>query len=104
MIDTPSLGGGIRSVSDVLKSYFGSQHRDTRMLVRYADQLGNKAVFKRLGYLASMFFEGEQELIDACRTRLSAGNAKLDPNIPADRLVSTWRLWVPEGFSKESVR
>ncbi len=104
MIDTPALGGGVRSVSDVLKSYFGSKHRDTQMLVRYADQLGNKAVFKRLGYLASMFFKSEQELIDACRKRLSAGNAKLDPNLPADRLVSTWRLWVPAGFSMESVR
>ncbi len=102
MLDTPALGGGIRSVIDVLKSYYGSQHRDTQMLVRYADQLGNKAVFKRLGYLASVFFEGEQEIIDACRARLSAGNAKLDPKLPADRLVSSWRLWVPDGFSKEA--
>ncbi len=104
MLDTPALGGGIRSVLDTLKSYFGSQHRDTQMLVRYADQLGNKAVFKRLGYLASVFFEGEEEIIDSCRTRLSAGNAKLDPKFPENRLVSGWRLWVPVGFSKETVR
>jgi len=103
MLDTPALGGGIRSVIDMLKAYYGSQHRNAQMLVRYADQLGNKAVFKRLGYLFSVFFEGEAEIIDACRARLSAGNAKLDPKLPADRLVSTWRLWVPAGFSKETV-
>ena len=104
MLDTPALGGGIRSVLDTLKSYFGSQHRDTQMLIRYADQLGNKAVFKRLGYLASEFFEGEEEITDSCRTRLSAGNAKLDPKLPENRLISSWRLWVPAGFSKETVR
>jgi len=104
MLDTPALGGGIRSVIDMLKAYFGSQHRNSQMLVRYADQLGNGAVFKRLGYLASMFFDGEQEIIGACRTRLSAGNAKLDPKLPADRLISSWRLWVPAGFSKETAR
>jgi predicted transcriptional regulator of viral defense system len=104
MLDTPALGGGIRSVIDMLKSYFGSRDRDTQMLVRYADQLGNKAVFKRLGYLVSVFFEGEQEIIDACRVRLSTGNAKLDPKLSENRLVSSWRLWVPEGFSKEMVR
>jgi len=104
LLDTPALGGGIRSAIDMLKMYFGSQHRDSQMLIRYADQLGNKAVFKRLGYLVSEFFGGEREIVDACRTRLSAGNAKLDPKVPADRLVSTWRLWVPAGFSKEKAR
>jgi predicted transcriptional regulator of viral defense system len=102
LLDTPALGGGIRSVIDMLKVYFGSQHRDSMLLIRYADQLGNKAVFKRLGYLVSVFFEGEREIVDACRARLSSGNAKLDPKLPADRLVSTWRLWVPAGFSKEA--
>jgi len=45
MLDTPALGGGIRSVFDMLKSYLGSQYRDPQLLVRYADQLGNKFTF-----------------------------------------------------------
>lgn len=102
ILDTPALGGGIRSVLDMLKSYLASSHCDRQLLIRYADQLGNKAVFKRLGYLAMAFLEGEQDIANACRTRLSTGNAKLDPKLPAARLVTAWRLWVPAGFSKKT--
>jgi len=101
MLDTPALGGGIRSVFDMLKSYLGSQYRDPQLLVRFADQLGNKAVFKRLGYLAATFLN-EKELVQQCRARLSTGNARLDPKLPAKRLVTAWRIWVPANFSKGS--
>jgi predicted transcriptional regulator of viral defense system len=102
MLDTPALGGGIRSVLDMLKSYLGSQYRDPQLLVRYADQLGNKAAFKRLGYLAATFLSNEKELVQQCRARLSMGNARLDPKLPATQLVTAWRIWVPANFSKES--
>ncbi|MBI1731168.1 MAG: nucleotidyltransferase domain-containing protein [Gammaproteobacteria bacterium] len=100
MLDTPALGGGIRSTLDVLKSYLASKHRDPRLLVQYADRLGNKAVFKRLGYLASAFFPNEAEIIAECRNRLSTGNAKLDPRLPKERLITAWRLWVSESFQR----
>lgn len=100
LLDTPALGGGIRSVLDILKSYFSSAYRDPTLLIQYADQLANKAVFKRLGFLAEESIPNESELIAQCRKRLSAGNAKLDPKLPADRLVTAWRLLVPAGFPK----
>lgn len=100
LLDTPALGGGIRTVVDIMKAYFRSTHRDPKLLVRYADQLGNKAVFKRLGFLAMTVAPDEAELIEECRKRLSAGNAKLDPKLPGERLVTTWRLWIPAGFAK----
>ena len=103
LLDTPELGGGIRTVVDILKSYFHSSFRDPKLLVRYADQLGNKAVFKRLGFLATLVAPGEAELIADCRQRLSAGNAKLDPKLPAERLVTAWRVWV-SGFERGAVR
>ncbi len=102
MLDTPALGGGVRSALDMLKSYFASKYRDPQLLIRYADQLGNRAVFKRLGYLAATFLPNEPELVAECRKRLSAGNAKLDPKLPAERLVTAWRLWVPAGFANGS--
>jgi len=95
MFDTPALGGGIRSVLDMLKSYLASKYHDPQLLIQYANQLGNKAVFKRLGYLVATFFPNEVEIITECRKRLSAGNAKLDPKLPTERLVTAWRLWVP---------
>jgi predicted transcriptional regulator of viral defense system len=99
LLDTPALGGGIRSVLDILTSYFGSAHRDPQLLIRYADQLGNKAVFKRLGFLAATFAPNEAEIVAECRKRLSAGNAKLDPKLPRGRIVTVWRLQVPAGFA-----
>jgi len=103
MLDTPALGGGMRSALEILKAYLASRHRDPQLLIRYADQLGNKAVLKRLGYLAATFFPKEGDLVAACRKRLSAGNAKLDPKLPAERLVTAWRLWVPE-FDRDAAR
>ena len=100
MLDTPALGGGIRSVLDMLKSYLRSTYRDPKLLIRYGDQLGNKAVFKRLGFLAANFAPNEEELIAESRKRLSAGNAVLDPKLPADRLATAWRLWIPASFAK----
>lgn len=99
LLDTPALGGGIRSVLDILKSYLGSAHRDPQLLIRYAEQLGNKAVFKRLGFLAATFAPGEAEIVAECRKRLSTGNAKLDPKLASSRIVTAWRLKVPAGFA-----
>lgn len=99
LLDTPALGGGIRSVLDILKSYLGSAHRDPQLLIRYADQLGNGAVFKRLGFLAETFAPNEAEIVAECRKRLSAGNAMLDPKLPGGRIITAWRLKVPAGFA-----
>jgi len=99
LLDTPALGGGIRTVLDILKAYLASVHRDPKLLIRYAAQLDNRAVFKRLGFLVATFAPNEEEIIADCRKRLSAGNATLDPKLSTDRLVTAWRLWVPSDFS-----
>ena len=65
------------------------------MLISYAERLGNGAVFKRLGFLAEHQSDCNY-LIDACRQRITKGNAKLIPTLPCPRLVTRWRLWVPE--------
>ncbi len=101
MLDDPSLGGGIRPTVDVFRAYVGSDKKDSKLLVQYADRLGNGAVFKRLGFIAERYASNEQELIAACRARLTKGNAKLDPALPSDKLVSAWRLWIPSNWAKE---
>ena len=87
-------GGGIRHVADCLAAYFERQDASGDELVSIADQLGNRAVFKRLGFLAERL-PGRQNLLAACRGRLSRGTAKLDPSARCPRLVTRWRLWVP---------
>ncbi|MDE0006644.1 MAG: hypothetical protein OXQ29_28475 [Rhodospirillaceae bacterium] len=97
MLDDPGLGAGIRHVDDCLASYFGRRDRDDDSLVEYADRIGNGAAFKRLGFLAE-HRSGTSALVEACRRRLTKGNAKLDPALACPRLVTRWRLFVPESW------
>jgi predicted transcriptional regulator of viral defense system len=101
MLDDPNLGGGLRPMVDVLRAYLNSSARDLELLVSYAERLANGAVYKRLGYLLERFSPAEKSTIEICRSRVSAGNAKLDPSLEAGGLVTKWRLWIPENWRKE---
>jgi len=99
MLDDPAIGGGIRHVAECLAAYVEREDASGDELLEIADQLGNRAVFKRLGFLAERL-PGQQDLAAACRERLSQGTAKLDPSAPCSRLVTRWRLWVPPSWSQ----
>jgi hypothetical protein len=52
-------------------------------LIGYAETLGNGAVFKRLGFLVSQWFD-DDPLVEACRLRLTQGRvAYRSPISPA---------------------
>ena len=97
MLDDPALGGGIQHVVDCLAVYLKRSDRNDDLLIEYAEKLGNGAVFKRLGFLAEKHAT-TSELVERCQTRLTKGNAKLDPALKCTRLVSRWRLWVPPNW------
>jgi predicted transcriptional regulator of viral defense system len=80
ILDAPRIGGGIRHAAEILDTYL--DEHDALRLVEYAERLGNRAVFKRLGYLAETLGRGETGLVPACKERLSAGLALLDPDGP----------------------
>jgi predicted transcriptional regulator of viral defense system len=101
MLSDPQLGGGIRSTVDVFRDYLKSENKKIDLLIEYADRLGNGSVFKRLGFLLEQFAQDEQNMIKLCQTRLTKGNSKLDPKLPADKLVTRWRLWTPKNWAKE---
>jgi predicted transcriptional regulator of viral defense system len=97
LLADPATGGGIRHVADCLRSYLRDLEVDCESLIRHAEILGNGAVFKRLGFLASLI-EGNETLVQLCRQRLTQGNSKLDPTLPCPRLVKIWRLWIPKNW------
>jgi predicted transcriptional regulator of viral defense system len=99
MLDDPALGGGIQHVSDCLTSYFERADRSDQKLIEYGEQLGNGTVFKRLGFLAERLPDGAK-LADLCHDRLTAGNSKLDPALDSKRLISKWRLLIPQTWSR----
>jgi predicted transcriptional regulator of viral defense system len=95
----PDLGGGIQHVSDCLRAYFAHEEHDPRKLLEYAKQANNGAIFKRLGYLVDKYFL-DPMLADACRSNLTTGLAKLDPALQCSRVVSKWRIRIPDSWAK----
>jgi hypothetical protein len=95
VLDEPRLGGGARHAAEMLRAYLSSEHRDDRLLLDYAHRLGNRAVFKRLGFLAEALGTPGEAIVAECARHLSAGYARLDPSGPRrGRLVRRWRLQV----------
>jgi len=92
----PPLGGGIRHVSEVLRSYFESKHRDENRLLEYSQKLGNGTVFKRLGFLVeTLRIPDTTKLAEACRSRRTSGLTMLDPSVKSrGRIVKRWNLLV----------
>jgi len=101
MLNDPQLGGGLRSTVDMFRNYLNSEKKDLELLIDYGEQLGNGAVFKRLGYLLEKYAGNEQALMDICKERLSTGNARLAPALNSPKLITRWRLWVPERWAED---
>jgi len=93
ILDRPKLGGGIRHGAEVLGTYLDDH--DPMLLVAAGDRLGNRAVFKRLGYLLEALGLDQPSLVSACQERVSAGISTLDPDGPSGgRRVMKWGLLV----------
>jgi predicted transcriptional regulator of viral defense system len=101
ILDDPALGGGIQHVSECLNAYLRRNDRDDEKLIEYAMRMDNGAIFKRLGFLAERK-SGTQTLVQLCLKHLSGGHAKLDPALPGPRIVSKWRLRLPDTWAEVS--
>ena len=99
MLAEPKLGGGIQHVADCFSQYLRREDRDDEQLVEYATLLRNGAIIKRLGYLAER--SAADRLAKLCAKDLSAGNTKLDPGLRCPRLVTRWKLFVPESWAEK---
>jgi predicted transcriptional regulator of viral defense system len=99
IFDDPYLGGGLRHSAGALHEYLISEHRDDAKLIEYGDRVGNRTIFKRLGYLLESREKPARldvdSLITACLERRSSGLTTLDPaNSSRGRIVRRWSLRV----------
>jgi predicted transcriptional regulator of viral defense system len=101
MIAAPEVGGGIDHVTDCLSTYLRGKAADRNLLIRHAEQFENGAVFKRLGFLADTRLD-DKRLADECRARLTHGYTKLDPSLETTKLITAWRIWVPETWKAKA--
>jgi predicted transcriptional regulator of viral defense system len=91
VLDAPRLGGGIRHVAEIVAAYLEDHDPDT--LIDYGERLGNRAVFKRLGYIVEALGIDAPDLVAASRRRISTGVSELDPDgPPGGRRVMRWGL------------
>lgn len=100
LIDDPAIGGGARMVESILRAYLASSERDIERLLEYASRMRNGAIFKRLGFLLERTGVDDSSILSPIRQGLTGGNAKLDPMLPAERLITRWRLWVPKNWAE----
>ena len=95
ILDDPKLGGGMRNVAEVVTAYFESEHCREGLLLEYAERLGNRVVFKRLGYLTETLNLGTESLVSSCLVHKSKGLSQLDPSIKhTGRITKRWGLCV----------
>lgn len=95
VLDDPKIGGGIRHVADILETYLSHERRNDSLLLEYAHRLGNRTVFKRLGYLLEAMGVVDVALLEGCHEAISSGISLLDPTASRKgRIVRRWHLRV----------
>ena len=105
VLENPPMGGGIRHVVDVMGAYFKEEHRDDELLAAYVWQVGNRVVFKRLGYLLETLDIYAPALLQACEAGVSSGVSRLDPSLSNVGPVAwRWNLRVNWRVQPEKAR
>ncbi|MBX3323903.1 MAG: type IV toxin-antitoxin system AbiEi family antitoxin domain-containing protein [Phycisphaeraceae bacterium] len=98
ILDDPSLGGGLRHITEVIGEYLDGEHRDTDTLLKYLERQGNRTAFKRLGYILETT-RREPKFAELCRERISTGLSALDPSVKRKGTISKrWNLRVNVGL------
>ena len=95
MLDDPSVGGGIRHVSECLATFL--KDNSAAELIELGDRIGRGAIFKRLGFLLERL-QAPDAIVQSCRTRLTPGLAKLDPALLSPHVVKRWQLRIPASW------
>jgi predicted transcriptional regulator of viral defense system len=94
ILDDPSIGGGIKHVAEVVQTYFEDKRDDSRLL-DYAARIGNRSIYKRLGFLIETLSIDAKDLEQDCLRRQSTGLVLFDPSgHPGGPILKRWNLRV----------
>lgn len=89
---------GLMAFVDIFKTYLASEYKDIGKLMTYAGKMGNRTLFKRIGFILEKIAPEEVEAIKICKRNISKGYSKIAPNLECPRIVRRWNLKIPEGF------
>lgn len=101
LLDDPGLVGGMRIVSDFLKSYLESEYKNIDLIIDYAGRMKNKTIFKRLGFLLETYNLVENNIVEKIKLNISTGNSNFDPTIKNIRIIKKWNLKIPASWVTE---
>jgi len=95
ILNEPYIGGGIRNAAIILDEYFNGENKDESKLLDYILKLGNRTVYKRLGYLIELLKINSPKVIEICKKNLSSGYSNLDPSLPhKGKIMRRWNLHI----------
>jgi len=96
ILDKPNLCGGIKEVSKCIRNAFRENQINPQILTDYISKTGNRAIFKRLGYISEVLGIFDKTWLDMWQDFVSKGYSKLDPSISKleKRFNSRWNLIV----------
>jgi predicted transcriptional regulator of viral defense system len=103
MLMFPNFCGGLRFIVDVLRNYLQSDMKNNDQFIEYLSKSQNGAALKRLGFILEHNFSEEQKLIEYCAKNLTTGYAKLNPTQACEKLVTHWRVWVPNAWKDNMI-
>lgn len=93
-----SLSDPTKTIIDMVMSYLESTHYSESTMIDYALRMKNGAIFKRLGFILETHKPDAATLLEACKKYITTGTSKLDLSLNCERLITRWRLWVPESY------
>lgn len=101
ILNDPSLGGGMRHITEIVMAYFESEHRDDIALYECINTARNRTIYKRLGYLIETLNIDAADLKEKCRKNISKGYSLLDSTANARGIFSRrWNLRINVNISK----
>jgi len=104
ILNDPYIGGGMRHIAEIIANYFGSELREDSKLIEYIEQINNKTIYKRLGYLIGALKLDADNLLKMCEKSISKGYSIFDPSISSKgKIVRQWNLRVNVLIDKKDV-
>ena len=93
ILDDPSMGGGGLHSIGIFKAYIQKKEASLETLWKYAEQLDQGAVFKRLGFLVERTMPSQLQWSNKLLSKINTGIINFDPSGPKKGpIITKWGI------------
>lgn len=104
ILNDPKLVGGMTIVYDVFLEYCESKYCDFPKLLEYCHKMGNKTIFKRLGFMVETKMDNPPAELTGLEKHISTGHSDFDPLVKSKHIIEKWKLRAPPSWIEEHDR